>query len=467
MDDVSIAQRGRDLIRRGPFARLWWSQAISSIGDWVNLFATFALAANLAGGGRAATIAILVPLVGRILPGLFFGFLGGLIADRWSRKTTMIVSDFGRAVLVLGLLFVTSYTQMFLLIMVIEVFSLVRQPAREAVVPTLVKKEHLLAVNGLNLAAMYGTAPIGSLLFALLAEGSRFLPEMGRVSSAVGTAFVFDCLTFLVSGLIVVFIPIQAPTIAVQRARGEREKSTAWRDMVEGMRYAFQAGPVRRLILGMSAGLFGGGALFVLGQPFSEQVLRAGESGYGILVTALGVGVGLGMIGVSVISSVDSRRENVFGFSLATAGVAIGLTAFSSVVATAAAWAFVAGVGTGVAYVTGFTHLHASVADEIRGRTFAAVYTFSRTALLISFALAGVGAAALAGVFPGELNNGIRAVMLIGGVVVTGSGVAVLIGSNLWQLRLDDEQLERMSEAADSITWMRGSRSRGRNRDEE
>lgn len=467
MDDVSIAQRGRDLIRRGPFARLWWSQAISSIGDWVNLFATFALAANLAGGGRAATIAILVPLVGRILPGLFFGFLGGLIADRWSRKTTMIVSDFGRALLVLGLLFVTSYTQMFILIMVIEVFSLVRQPAREAVVPTLVKKEHLLAVNGLNLAAMYGTAPIGSLLFALLAEGSRFLPEMGRVSSAVGTAFVFDCLTFLVSGLIVVFIPIQAPTIAVQRARGEREKSTAWRDMVEGMRYAFRAGPVRRLILGMSAGLFGGGALFVLGQPFSEQVLRSGESGYGILVTALGVGVGLGMIGVSVISSVDSRRENVFGLSLAVAGVAIGLTAFSSVVATAAAWAFVAGVGTGVAYVTGFTHLHASVEDEIRGRTFAAVYTFSRTALLISFALAGVGAAALAGVFPGELNNGIRAVMLIGGVVVTGSGVAVLVGSNLWQLRLDDEQLERMSEAADSITWMRGSRPRGRKRDEE
>jgi dTMP kinase len=317
MEEVSIAQRGRDLIRRGPFAQLWWSQAISSIGDWVNLFATFALAANLAGGGRAATIAILVPLVGRILPGLFFGFLGGLIADRWSRKTTMIVSDFGRAVLVLGLLFVTSYTQMFVLILVIEVFALIRQPAREAVVPTLVKREHLLAVNGLNLAAMYGTAPIGSLLFALLAEGSQFLPELGRVSSAVGTAFVFDCLTFLVSGLIVVFIPIQAPAVAAQRARGEREEATPWRDLVEGMRFAFRAGPVRRLILGMSAGLFGGGALFVLGQPFSEQVLRAGESGYGVLVTALGVGVGLGMIGVSVISSVDSRRENVFGLSLA------------------------------------------------------------------------------------------------------------------------------------------------------
>jgi hypothetical protein len=57
--------------------------------------------------------------------------------------------------------------------------------------------------------------------------------------------------------------------------------------------------------------------------------------------------------------------------------------------------------------------------------------------------------------------------MLIGGVVVSGSGVAVLVGSNLWQLRLDDEKLERMSEAADSITWMRGSRPRERKREEE
>src|SRR5690606_12662496 len=121
--ETPIAQRGRDRIRRGAFARLWWSQAISSLGDWVNLFANFALATRLAGGGRGATIAVLVPLVGRIVPGLFFGFLGGLIADRWSRKTTMIVSDFGRAVLVLGLLFVRSYIQLFLLILIIEVFA--------------------------------------------------------------------------------------------------------------------------------------------------------------------------------------------------------------------------------------------------------------------------------------------------------------------------------------------------------
>src|SRR5690606_17358592 len=256
---------------------LWWSQAISSLGDWVNLFANFALATRLAGGGRGATIAVLVPLVGRIVPGLFFGFLGGLIADRWSRKTTMIVSDFGRAVLVLGLLFVRSYIQLFLLILIIEVFALIRQPAREAVVPTLVKRHHLLAGNGLNLAAMYGTAPGGSLIFAILAESGRSRPDIFFVSGPVGLAFLFDCLTFLGPGAVLVSLPIRAPTAAAERAAGTIQP-TPWADVVDGMRYVSSAGPVRRLMLGRSAGLFGGGALFVWGQPFSEQVLRGGES---------------------------------------------------------------------------------------------------------------------------------------------------------------------------------------------
>lgn len=453
-----VAQRGRDLIRRGPFARLWWSTAISSLGDWVTLFATFALAARIAGGGRAATIAILVPLVGRILPGLLFGFIGGLIADRWSRKTTMVVSDLGRAVLVLGLLFVTTYIELFLVTFAIEIFSLIRQPAKEAVVPTLVKRQHLLAVNGLNLAAAYGTAPVGSAVFAALAEVSRFLPEVGRVGPVIGTAFLFDCLTFLVSGVIVMTIPISAPKVARERAKGTMPRLSPWRDIVDGVRFVLQAGPVRRMILGMTAGLFGGGALFVLGQPFSQQVLRAGESGYGILVTALGVGVGAGMVGVTLLGSMDTRREPLFGVSVLVAGVAIAFAAFANRVMGAAGWAFVAGVGTGIAYVTGFTHLHASVGDEVRGRTFAALYAFARSALLVSFALAGVGAAALAGVFPGELNNGVRAVMLLGGVVVALAGLAVLMGAGLGRVALDEEKLARMTEAADSITWMRGSR---------
>lgn len=454
------AQRGRDLIRRGPYARLWWSQVISSLGDWVALFASLALAARIAGGGSEAAVAALVPLMGRILPGLIFGFVGGLIADRWSRKTTLIVADFGRAAMAVALLWVGTYPQLFAITFVSEIFALIRQPAREAVVPTLVSKDRLLTANGLNLIAAYGTAPIGSALYAVATEVGSMLPAIGRVGPAIGTAFVFDAITFIVSGAIVIGIAIPAAPRRVADPATTAHGSTPLRDIWDGMTFVLRSGPVRRMIGGMAAGLFGGGALIILGQPFSEQVLQAGESGYGILITALGVGVGVGMLGVTVFASMETRREPVFGFSLSATGIAICLAAFTDTVFGAGGWALVAGCGTGIAYVTGFTHLHATVSDDVRGRTFAALFAFARTALLVSLALAGVGAAALAGIFPGELNNGIRAVMLIGGVIIVLSGSIVLLGSGSWRLRLDEEKLRRMGDAADSITWMRGSRRR-------
>ena len=454
--------RGRDLIRRGPFARLWWSQAVSSLGDWVSLFASFALAARIAGGGSSASLGILVPLVGRILPGLVFGIVGGVLADRWNRKITMLVADVGRAALAVGFVFVDNYRQLFILTFVTELLSMVRQPAREAVVPHLIPERHLLAANGLSLLSNYGTAPIGSAIFAGLTEIGTRLPRFGSFGSSIGAAFVFDATTFLLSALIVVFTSI--PEVKLPKSRRAKSKldlRTPLRDIGEGFRFVTRKGPIRRMILGMAAGLFGGGALFVIGQPFAEQVLRVSDAGYGIIVTALGIGVGLGMLGVTVLGTMDTRRQILFGFALASTGVSIITTGFTDSLWSAAAWTLLTGVGTGVAYVTAFTQLHATVEDSMRGRTFATMFAFARTALLISFALAGIGAAALDGVLTGELNEGIRAVIVLGGLVVLLVG-----GTVLWAAReeirpkgFDEEQLATLAEAGDAITWMRGDRS--------
>jgi dTMP kinase len=454
--------KGRDLIRRGPFARLWWSQAISSLGDWVSLFASFALAARIAGGGSAASLGILVPLVGRILPGLVFGIVGGVLADRWNRKITMLVADVGRAGLAIGLVFVDNYRELFLLTFLTELLSMVRQPAREAVVPHLIPERHLLAANGLSLLSNYGTAPIGSALFAGLSEIGSRLPQFGTFGSSIGAAFVFDAITFLLSALIVVFTTI--PEVKLdksRRAKGKLDLRTPLRDIGEGFRFVTRSGPIRRMILGMAAGLFGGGALFVIGQPFAEQVLRVSDAGYGIIVTSLGVGVGLGMLGVTILGTMETRRQIGFGFALVSIGIAIIATGFTDSLWAATAWTLVTGVGTGVAYVTAFTQLHATVEDSLRGRTFATMFAFARTALLVSFALAGVGAAALDGVLAGELNEGIRAVIVLGGLVVLLVG-----GTVLWAAReeirpkgFDADQLATLAEAGDAITWMRGDRS--------
>jgi dTMP kinase len=453
--------RGRDLIRRGPFARLWWSQAISSLGDWVCLFASFALAARIAGGGSSASLGILVPLVGRILPGLVFGIVGGVLADRWNRKVTMLVADLGRALLAAGLIFVDNYRELFVLTFLTELLSMVRQPAREAVVPRLIPERHLLAANGLSLLSNYGTAPIGSAIFAGLSEIGSRLPHLGAFGASIGAAFVFDAVTFVLSALIVLFTHIPEVKLPKsRRARGKLDLRTPLRDIGEGFRFVTARGPIRRMILGMAAGLFGGGALFVIGQPFAEQVLRVSDSGYGLIVTALGLGVGLGMLGVTILGTMETRRQVVFGLALVSVGISIIITGFTDSLWAATSWTLVTGVGTGVAYVTAFTQLHATVDDNLRGRTFATMFAFARTALLVSFALAGVGAAALDGVLAGELNEGIRAVIVLGGLVVLLVG-----GTVLWAAReeirpvsLDAERLATLAEAGDAITWMRGDR---------
>lgn len=452
--------KGRDLVRKGPFARLWWSQLISSLGDWVTLFATFSLAARIAGGGAAASLGILVPLVARILPGLIIGIVGGVLADRWDRKKTMVIADFGRAILVGILVFVGNFRDLFVLTFAIEVLSLLRQPAREAVVPLLIEPRHLMSANGLNLIAAYGTAPVGSAVFALLAQvGPTFLPDVA--SPGIVLAFALDAVTFVVSGVIVLWTPLPVARVSRERrARGRLDVRAPLRDMTDGFKFVALYGNVRRMVLGMAFGLFGGGALFVLGQPFSEQTLGGGDSGYGIVVTALGVGVGIGMGAMTFFGRNLVRREPAFAVALVGTGLSIVLTSLTATVAGAAGWVFVAGAGTGVAYVTGFTHLHATVTDDIRGRTFAALFASARAALLVSFGLAGVGAAALDGVLPGMLSSGTRAVILGSGVTILVSGAATLwaVRDQLTGQAMDDDALRTLKDAGDAITWMRGDR---------
>lgn len=460
--DESIPRiRGTQLIRRGPFARLWWASTISSLGDWVTLFATFSLAAGIAGNGANASLAILVPLVARILPGVLVGVIGGVLADRWDRKKAMLIADFGRAALVLVLVFVGNYRDLFLITFAIEVLSLLRQPAREAVVPQLVAPQHLMAANGLNLLGAYGTAPIGAAVFALFAEVGQEFFSVFTSAAAVASAFAFDTVTFLVSGVITIFIPIKKTHLAKKR---RSDGGTDWRaplqEMVEGFRFVAVYPAVRRMVIGMAAGLFGGGALFVLGQPFSKQVLLAGDTGYGIIVTALGLGVAAGMGVMTALGRKVERREALFAVALSLAGIAVILAGISGTVVGVSGWVFIAGVGTGVAYVTGFTHLHAVITDDIRGRTFAALYASARIALLGSFGLAAVGAATLNDIIPGPIGNAIRAIIVLAGITVAASGLGTL-----WSVRaqlrgepLDEADYRALRDAGDAITWMRGNR---------
>jgi dTMP kinase len=364
------------------FFKLWIAQVVSSLGDWIGIIAILAIAARISGGSGAAVSLV---MVARVVPGFFLATVGGVIVDRFDRRRVMVTCDIGRAAL-LGLLpFVDSLLGLVLVSFALEILSLLWGPAKDASIPNLVDTKQLTSANSLGLFAAFGTFPLASLAFALLAYAAAWLSGLSDFLN-VDREFLalwVDGVTFLVSAMIIWRLPIPR---AYDR-KGERVDWTATlRDISEGIRFIRHDRVVRGVIIGIGVGLIGGGAMIPLGPVFADQVLGGGSAAFGLLMTTLGFGAAIGVITLLAFQKRLSR-ESVFQFTVMATGVA--LVAAASVSSTAIAVLLVGLVGAfaGSSYVTGFTVLQENVRDELRGRTFAALYTVIRMCLLISLTI--------------------------------------------------------------------------------
>jgi dTMP kinase len=126
--------------------------------------------------------------------------------------------------------------------------------------------------------------------------------------------------------------------------------------------------------------------LVPLGPVFSIRVLGAGTAGFGFFVFAMGCGVALGVVLLSIFQK-RLPKAQVFALSLLVGGASLVLAASMSTLALAALFVAVLGMCAGSVYVLGFTLLHESVDDELRGRIFSALYTLVRLCVLIAFAV--------------------------------------------------------------------------------
>jgi hypothetical protein len=143
---------------------------------------------------------------------------------------------------------------------------------------------------------------------------------------------------------------------------------------------------VRAVNVGLATGLIGGGMLVPLGPVFSDRILDAGTAGFGLFIFALGGGVAVGVVLISVFQR-RLPKAPVFTGALFVAGAS--LIAAASMSNLGAAAFFVSGLGmcAGAVYVLGFTLLHESVDDELRGRIFGALYILVRFCVLLAFAV--------------------------------------------------------------------------------
>lgn len=365
------------------YFRLWLAQVVSSTGDWIGLLAILTIADRISDSGAAISLVMLA----RVVPGFFLATVGGVLVDRLDRRKVMVVCDLGRAALLAVLPFAENLLGLVLISFGMEILTLLWGPAKDASVPNLVDKKHLTSVNSVTLVATYGSIPLASLLFSLLAALAVWLGDIHvlsdvRLDQEVLALYV-DAFSFLVCAAIVWRLPIPHEREGRDR-RVDLMQTT--RDIREGLAFIASHPRVRGVILGLAVGLIGAGAMVPLGPVFARQGLGGDSATFGVLMTALGLGAAAGVIALLTFQR-RLPRETVFEFAVMGTGLFLVLGAsFSSLGPSAFAIAF-AGACAGTSYVTGFTTLQERVHDELRGRTFATLYTVIRLCLFLSLVI--------------------------------------------------------------------------------
>ena len=418
-------------VLRGPFFRLFAAQFSSSLGDWIGLLAILALAQVVSGGTGIGLV-----MIARMLPGFVLAPVGGALIDRWDRRKVMVSCDIGRAVL-LGLLpFFHNLVELVLISFLIEILTLMWSPAKDASVPNIVDSDQLASANSLGLVAAYATFPLGAALFAGLAGLASWLGHFHALhflhANQSSLAIWVDGASFVASAWLIAHLALpEADRHAPQRI----DWGATYRDIVDGLRFIRTDPLVRGVMIGLAGGLLGGGAVIPLGPALSKQVLGGGTSGFGLLITALGVGAAIGVLTLLWLQR-RLPRATVFTFAIVACGTSIIVAAsVSSLLPAMVAAAFV-GATAGTGYVTGFTVLQESVADEMRGRIFATLYTVVRLCLLLSLTISPF-IANLLGNIAKHLNHGqvhlagihvelpgVRLALWFGGAVTALSGFA-------------------------------------------
>ena len=374
------------IFSKSQFSVLWWSGTLSSFGDWATLFASVALASYLGSEGGNSELTAVIPVVARIIPALMSSF-AGILADRFNKKNVMIICDLSRMVIVLGLFFTTTLIQLFLINFLSEIFSLIRQPSRESIVPEVVDDDYLVKANSLFTVGTYASLPIASLAFGVVSDNSLI---EGIVSYGNGwngsVIFVIDSITFLISSFLLLYLNTDSPN------KNIKKQSNVLGDLREGLNYFLSVQELRTVTTSISLSLVGAGALFVLGNTYLTESLKFTQSSFGFMIASFGFGIIFTMVILSYFVTSFSRIPFFIGISMVITGLSLLFAFNSSEFSTILFFIFISGIGSGSVYLLTISYLQSTTDKNLRGRVFGNFYTIGRLSILLSLFISGFAA---------------------------------------------------------------------------
>ena len=347
------------LKKNSKFRRFWAANVISMMGEWFNTIALFTLILKYS--GSEAMLGLLFTI--RMLGFAVLQPITGLLADRWSRKWIMVISNLVQVGLALCFLMVDGPEDMWWLLGLSGIMMILHgayMTADRAALPNIVEESELATANALD-AATWSTA---------LATGA-FLGGLVVANYGVDVAFVIDSATFLIGALIL--IPLKIPQNVSDDMRGPIFK-TAYGNIKAGFVRLISEPRLKRIVFAKTTWNLAGGGLAGVFLVIAGSRMSPGEmaAGIGLFFMARGIGTGIGPIIARKYLVNKKRWPALVGILVSVSGffyLLIGLTLFENLYLTLFL-IIVAHAASGANWVLSTILTQEWVEDEMRGRVF-------------------------------------------------------------------------------------------------
>jgi len=278
------------------FRRYFPGQVVSMIGTWIQMVAQGWLVLEITGSAFDVGLAA----AASTLPTLFLSLLGGVVVDRYPRRTILLWTQSAAMLLafVLGIFAMTGTVTIWIILLLSFLLGCVNAlnvPALQAFLSEIVEREHLPSAIAMNSAIYNGSRVIGPAIAGMLIS-----------ATGTGTAFLVNGVSFF-AVILSLLLMKQAPKAPV--ATTALHPLHAIKD---GLHYSWEHPVIRTSILYIAVISIFAWSYVTMLPVIAKHTFGMGASGLGYLYGISGIGSVVGTVLVSIYSSSLSDFESVY-----------------------------------------------------------------------------------------------------------------------------------------------------------
>ncbi|TYR81446.1 MFS transporter [Priestia megaterium] len=356
------------------YFRLFMAGVVNGVGDRFSQVALLALLLRFTESGLAVGAVLAI----RVLPFLVVGPLGGFLADRFSRKKILIITDLSRILFAVSFAWVNDESMLWLVYL--STFALaageaIYAPARKSFIPLLVREENIIKVNSLE-QVLLGIVLIGGSLSG------------GIVTFFFGADMTFwiNGLSFLAAAMIVLPLSFTNQSYDESNRNKEAKQLSLWRSLhliksVMTVSSSFCIAVLLEFLFPLFNGIDN-----VLVSVYAVQEFQLGDIGIGLFYGGLGIGLMLSFIAAERLQ----QHLLLIGFiAIVAEGILLIILSHVHYAVSAFMMYILISFSSGICNTCFDSIIMKETPRHIQGFTFGLLTTISNTLIGISMFAAG------------------------------------------------------------------------------